>query len=62
MKRNIPFDRYGAENTYYSPRIKNIGYNNSNHSSTKNSQFKEKDEITRKSSEYGKSEINSQDF
>lgn len=62
MKRNISFERYGAENSYYSPRIKNSSHNNSNNSGFKDSQFKEKDDISRKTSEYGRKEIKSDDY
>jgi hypothetical protein len=62
MKRNIPFDNYGAENNYNSPKIKNFISNNSNHSSTKDSQLKEKDEFVGKSSDFGRSEIKSEDY
>lgn len=62
MNRNLPFERYGSENTYCSPRIKNSSYNNSNYSSTKDSQLKEKEEFPKKSSDFERSEINSEDY
>lgn len=60
MKRNIHFDRYGAENSYYKPLTKILSGNSIN-SSTKESQFMEKYDFTRKSSEFAKSEVNSED-
>jgi len=61
MKRNNPFDNYSAETNYNTPKIKNFISNYSNHSSSKDSHLKEKDDFVGKSSDLGRSEIKSED-
>ena len=62
MKRNLPFDRYGADDTYNSPNNKLPNNDNGNNFSIKDFQLKEKDDFTRKLSELGKSELNSENY
>ncbi len=61
MKRNITFDKYEAENTFYSPSIVKNRSKRSHPSSIKD-QFKEKEDITRNISKIEKSGIYSEDY
>jgi len=63
MKRNIPFDRYGSDSSFYSPQTKNNYYmNNSGITSTKNSQVRYKDDLMGRSQDLGRSDIKNGDF
>ena len=61
MRRNASFERYEMESTHVS--LKNDSKMHSKHTSSRNSQFKDKDDFMGKSSRfYGGSEVISDDY